>query len=95
MASIDLVPGPIAKADRAESVWSRLRHHAITHPLGLVGAVIMAVFVFAAIFADLITTYDPVATNSSIALLIFTGKQAISNPNGGSAARFASFSICQ
>ena len=69
MASIDLVPGPIAKADRAESVWSRLRHHAITHPLGLVGAVIMAVFVFAAVFADLITTYDPVATNSAIALL--------------------------
>jgi peptide/nickel transport system permease protein len=69
MASIDLVPTPAAKDDRGESLWSKLVYHASAHPLGLVGAVIMAVFVFAAVFADFITVYDPVATNAAIALL--------------------------
>jgi peptide/nickel transport system permease protein len=69
MASIDLVPGPVAQADRGESLWSRLRGHASAHPLGVVGAAIMAVFVFAAVFADFITFYDPVDTNSAVALM--------------------------
>jgi peptide/nickel transport system permease protein len=69
MASIDLVPPPAAQAERAESIWSKLRHHASSHPLGVIGAAIMAVYVFAAVFADFITTYDPVTTNAAIALL--------------------------
>jgi hypothetical protein len=55
MASIDIVPGPVADIARAEGMWSKVRYHAAAHPLGVVGAVIMAVFVFAAIFADVIT----------------------------------------
>jgi len=38
------------------------------YPLGAVGVVIVAVFVFAAVFADLITAYDPLSTNSSSSL---------------------------
>src|ERR1051326_731393 len=38
------------------------------HPLGAIGAVIMAVFVFAAIFAPLITAYDPLTTDSAVSL---------------------------
>jgi peptide/nickel transport system permease protein len=69
MASIDLVPAPAADADRGESIWSKLRYHAAAHPLGLVGAAIMAVFVFAAVFADFLTAYNPITTNSAISLL--------------------------
>jgi peptide/nickel transport system permease protein len=69
MAIVDLTPGPAPQIERADSVWSKLRHHAVSHPLGLVGAGIMLVFVFAAVFADFITVYSPVTTNSSISLL--------------------------
>jgi len=68
MASIDIAPAP-ADTVRAEGLWSRLHYHAAAHPLGVVGALIMAVFVFAAIFADFITAYDPIKTNSAITLL--------------------------
>ncbi|MGH6741812.1 MAG: ABC transporter permease, partial [Bradyrhizobium sp.] len=68
MASIDIVPGPAAEAGRAEGVWSKIHYHAAAHPLGVVGAVIMLVFVFAAIFADFITVYDPIRTNSLVSL---------------------------
>ena len=67
MASIDIVPGP-ADTVRADGVWSTIRNHAMTHPLGVVGAAIMLVFVFAAIFADFITSYDPIKTNSLVSL---------------------------
>ena len=69
MASIDLVPTPAADIDRAEGIWSKILHHAASHPLGVVGAVIMLVFVFAAVFADFITVYGPTTTNSAISLL--------------------------
>jgi peptide/nickel transport system permease protein len=68
MASIDLVPTPAVDIDR-EGIWSRILHHAVSHPLGVVGAVIMLVFIFAAVFADLITAYAPTTTNSAISLL--------------------------
>jgi peptide/nickel transport system permease protein len=38
------------------------------YPLGAIGAVIMAAFVFAAIFADLVTRYDPLSTNAALSL---------------------------
>ncbi len=52
----------------AESLWRHLRYHIARHPLGVVGAVIMAVFVFAAVFADLLTRYDPTSTNAALSL---------------------------
>ena len=49
---------PAADIDRAEGVWSKIRPpRRARYPLGAVGAVIMLVFVFAAVFADLITAY--------------------------------------
>ena len=71
MASIDIVPPPapiVIAADRSESVWSKLRYYAAAHPLGVVGAFIMLVFVFAAVFAPLLTAYDPTGTNPAVAL---------------------------
>ncbi len=46
----------------------RLRIFFYRHPLGAIGAVIMAAFVFAAVFAPLITTYDPLTTDSAVSL---------------------------
>src|SRR5262245_42485809 len=59
---------PIATAAPAESIWRHLRYHIARHPLGAVGAAIMAIFVFAAIFADFLTRFDPVTTNSTLSL---------------------------
>jgi peptide/nickel transport system permease protein len=69
MASIDMVPGP-AEVVRIESVWSTIRYHAAAHPLGVVGAAIMFVFVFAAIFAGVIAPYDPIGTNAHLSLAV-------------------------
>jgi peptide/nickel transport system permease protein len=69
MSIVDLVPAPAQAVERPESVWSKIRYHLLGHPLGLVGAAIMVVFVFAAVFADFITTYDPIATNAAMALM--------------------------
>jgi peptide/nickel transport system permease protein len=68
MASIDIVPPPAVSVDRAESIWSKLRYYAASHPLGVIGAVIMLVFVFAAVFAPWLTGYDPIGTNPRVAL---------------------------
>jgi peptide/nickel transport system permease protein len=51
-----------------EGVWGRIAHLARRYPLGAIGGVIMFVFVFFAIFADLITIYDPLSVNASISL---------------------------
>jgi len=69
MASIDHVPTPTIEIDRTEGIWSKIVHHTTSHPLGMIGAVIMLMFIFAAVFADLITTYAPTTTNSAISLL--------------------------
>jgi peptide/nickel transport system permease protein len=69
MTVAELVPGPVQKAERPESVWSKMRYHMAAHPLGMVGAAIMVVFVFAAVFADFLTVYNPITTNSAISLL--------------------------
>jgi peptide/nickel transport system permease protein len=69
MALIDATPPAVIAIDRTESIWSKLRYYAASHPLGVIGAVIMLVFVFAAVFADFITAYGPTTTNSAISLL--------------------------
>jgi peptide/nickel transport system permease protein len=69
MASIDIVPGPVADIKRGESLCAKIRYFAAAYPLGLVGAAIMLVFVFAALFAGFISPYDPTRTNSAISLI--------------------------
>ncbi|HEY1473675.1 MAG TPA: ABC transporter permease [Pseudolabrys sp.] len=69
MASIDIAPGPVDIA-RGESLWSKFRYYAAAYPLGVVGAAIMLVFVFAAVFAGFVSPYDPIRTNSTISLAL-------------------------
>jgi hypothetical protein len=50
----------------ASGLRGALRHFLLRHPLGAAGAIIMGVFVFGALFADLITIYDPLQTDSAL-----------------------------
>jgi peptide/nickel transport system permease protein len=68
MHSIDAQSELTKAGARFDGAWTQLRFFAIRHPLGAVGAVIMAVFVLAAIFADWIVAFDPLSTNASISL---------------------------
>lgn len=68
MSSIDY-RAELAKAGaNVDSRWAALRFLARRYPLGAVGAVIMAVCVFAALFANYITVYDPLSTNAALSL---------------------------
>jgi peptide/nickel transport system permease protein len=68
MSTIDF-RAELAKAGAdVDSRWSAVRFFARRYPLGAVGALIMALFVFAAIFAPLITVYDPLSTNAALSL---------------------------
>jgi peptide/nickel transport system permease protein len=68
MHSIDAESELTKAGARFDGTWTQLRFFATRHPLGAVGAVIMAVFVLAAIFADWIVAFDPLSTNASISL---------------------------
>jgi peptide/nickel transport system permease protein len=48
--------------------WSRILFFTRRYPLGAVGALIVALFVFTAVFADFIAPVDPTATNSKFSL---------------------------
>ncbi|MGO8920224.1 MAG: ABC transporter permease [Stellaceae bacterium] len=52
----------------SEGFLGRLGFLARRHPLGAAGAVIMALFVFAALFAGLITRDDPLSTSAALSL---------------------------
>ena len=51
-----------------EGRWGAALFLARRHPLGAIGAAIMTLFVFAALFVDLITAYDPLAVNAPLSL---------------------------
>jgi peptide/nickel transport system permease protein len=65
---VDFEAGLARAGARIDGTWSNLRFFVSRHPLGAVGAVIMAVFVFAAVFAPFITAYDPLSTSPSQSL---------------------------
>lgn len=68
MSTIDY-RAELAKAGaNVDSRWSAIRFFVRRYPLGAIGAAIMALFVFAAIFAPLITVYDPLSTNAALSL---------------------------
>jgi len=48
--------------------WSAALFLARRYPLGALGAVIMTLFVFAALFAEFLTHHDPLTTNSAMSL---------------------------
>src|SRR5216683_3095987 len=68
MHSVDAESGWAKAGARLDGARTRLRFFVTRHPLGAVGAVIMAVFVLAAIFADGIAASDPLTTNASVSL---------------------------
>jgi len=51
-----------------EGRWGAARFLARRYPLGAIGAAIMLLFVLAALFAELITVYDPLTTDSTLRL---------------------------
>jgi peptide/nickel transport system permease protein len=66
---IDEYDAALTKAGaHVEGFAATLRFLARSHPLGAIGAVIMAVFVLAAIFADAIAPYDPLTVTASLSL---------------------------
>ncbi len=68
MSTIDF-RAELAKAGAGiDGRWSAVRFFVRRYPLGAIGAAIMALFVFAAIFAPLITMYDPLTTNAALSL---------------------------
>jgi peptide/nickel transport system permease protein len=68
MHSADYDAELVKAGARVQGHWGRLRFLARRYPLGAAGAVIMAVFVFAALFAGAITVYDPLSTNPALSL---------------------------
>src|SRR5262249_54911619 len=47
-------------------LWRELRYHIARHPLGAIGAAIMAGFGFAPLFAGFLTPFDPVRPKSAL-----------------------------
>jgi peptide/nickel transport system permease protein len=52
----------------SDGFFGRMGFLARRHPLGAIGAVVMALFVFAALFAGLIARDDPLATSAALSL---------------------------
>ena len=48
--------------------WGAVKFFIRRYPLGAIGAVIMSIFIFAAIFAPFLTVYDPLTTNAAASL---------------------------
>jgi peptide/nickel transport system permease protein len=48
--------------------WGAVRFFVSRYPLGAIGGTIMAIFLFAAIFAPLLTVYSPIAVNAADSL---------------------------
>jgi peptide/nickel transport system permease protein len=68
VSSIDYRAELTRAGANVEGRWSAVRFLARRYPLGAFGAVIMAVCVFAALFAPYITIYDPLSTNAALSL---------------------------
>jgi peptide/nickel transport system permease protein len=68
MSSIDYRAELTRAGANIETRSAQLRFLARRYPLGAVGAVIMALCVFAALFAPYITVYDPLSTNAALSL---------------------------
>ena len=68
MSTLDYNAELAAAGAHVSTRWDAVRFFVRRYPLGAVGGVIMALFVFAAVFADFITVYDPLSTNASLSL---------------------------
>ena len=68
MSTIDFSAELTAAGANVRGRLGSLRFFMRRYPLGTVGAAIMGIFVFAALFAPFITYYDPLSTNASLSL---------------------------
>ncbi len=68
MSTLDFNAELAAAGANVRSRWGAVRFFIRRYPLGAIGGVIMAVFVLAAIFAPLLTVYDPLTTNAAASL---------------------------
>jgi len=68
LATIDFQAELTAAGANVKSRWGAVRFFVRRYPLGAFGAVIMALCVFAALFAPYITVYDPLSTNAAASL---------------------------
>jgi peptide/nickel transport system permease protein len=68
MSTLDFNAELAAAGANVRNRWGAVRFFIRRYPLGAIGAVIMAIFVLAAIFAPLITVYDPLTTNAAVSL---------------------------
>jgi peptide/nickel transport system permease protein len=68
MSSIDFRAELTRAGANVDTRWAQLRFLARRYPLGAFGAVIMALCVFAGLFAPYITVYDPLSTNAALSL---------------------------
>jgi peptide/nickel transport system permease protein len=62
---VELAKSDAPRSRRRGTIRFLLRHY----PLGAIGATIMGLFVFAAVFAPIITAYDPLSTNATLSLV--------------------------
>lgn len=68
MATADFQAELTAAGADVRSRWGAVRFFIRRYPLGAAGAVIMGIFVFAAVFAPWLTIYDPLSTNAAASL---------------------------
>jgi peptide/nickel transport system permease protein len=68
VSTIDFNAELTAAGAHVRGRWGSLRFFMRRYPLGTIGAGIMGIFVFAALFAPFITYYDPLSTNASLSL---------------------------
>ncbi len=68
MSTLDFNAELAAAGAHIRSRWGAMRFFIRRYPLGAIGAVIMVIFVLAAIFAPFITVYDPLTTNAAVSL---------------------------
>ena len=65
MSTLDFNAELAAAGANVHTRWGAVRFFIRRYPLGAIGAVIMALFLLAAVFAPLITVYDPLSTNAA------------------------------
>src|ERR1700730_2972970 len=68
MSTIDYDAELTKAGAHIEGGWGTVFYLVRRHPLGAIGGAILFVFMFCAIFADIITVFDPLSVNAGISL---------------------------
>lgn len=74
MAQIDQQAELARAGANIDGRWDAIIHFARNYPLAVIGIIIVVVFVLMAIFADVVTSHDPVQTNSTLSLAAPSGE---------------------